>query len=760
MSRNEMPRCFLASGSVRTRQKIQSPYWPSVVQVFWPLTTNSSPSRTAVVRSEARSEPASGSEKPCDHQMSRLAVFGRNRSLSSWEPNVAITGPTMEALNASGVGTHARCISSCQMWRRSGDQSRPPHSTGQCGTARPCSLRIRWLVTIWSLVSSRRSETASRMSCGTWVVKKVRISSRNAASSADSSSCIGSASWLRGRSRPARAPWRPRYRGVPSRVRPGYRRGREGGGALGLRLRAGHHVGAGPHDRDEDRDQRGQRGGRDQEPEAVRVAGLDGQAVGPGAGGDDAGQHRATERAADRADVGVHARGDAGLRLRDRVDDEVRHRREREAEGQAEHRRLDDDLPELVVQDGQAQRAQRGQRGAHDQDGLGAVRRGEPPGEEAGGEGGRGLRQQQQPGLGHGDAEAVAGELGRLQELGEEGEHRVHAHAEQQGHQVDGPHRRDPHHPHVDQRLGAAHLGEHPGRQQDGGDHEQAEHPSRAPAPDVTLAHGEQQRDEPPGEQQRAADVDPARRALGGLRHPDGRRDGGQRGHHHRQPEQPVVAQRVDERPGEHQAEAAADGEQGGGRADGAGDLLAGELVADDAERQRQHAAADALHGPRRDQDADARGQGRHQRADRERRQGEDEHPLLAHLVADAADDRGEDGGRQQVRREHPGHRGLVGVERGLDGRQDGVHHRLQQGEGGHPDAQHQEGHAVVGPAVGRGHGAACRVGEWCRGAPAPTRPGGRRFRVPRHTATAISSPSRAPCSRRRSSPDQNIPGS
>jgi hypothetical protein len=28
----------LAFGAVRTRQKIQSPYWPSVVQVFWPLT--------------------------------------------------------------------------------------------------------------------------------------------------------------------------------------------------------------------------------------------------------------------------------------------------------------------------------------------------------------------------------------------------------------------------------------------------------------------------------------------------------------------------------------------------------------------------------------------------------------------------------------------------------------------------------------------------------------------------------------------------
>ncbi len=39
MSRNEMPACALPSGRVRTRQKIQSAYWASVVQVFWPLTT-------------------------------------------------------------------------------------------------------------------------------------------------------------------------------------------------------------------------------------------------------------------------------------------------------------------------------------------------------------------------------------------------------------------------------------------------------------------------------------------------------------------------------------------------------------------------------------------------------------------------------------------------------------------------------------------------------------------------------------------------
>ncbi len=107
-----MPFCGLSAlGSVRTRVKIQSPNCPSVVHVFCPLTTYSSPSRTAVVRRDARSEPASGSEKPCDHQISQLFVFGRKRSLSSCEPNAAMTGPTMLVLNASGIGTPARCSS-------------------------------------------------------------------------------------------------------------------------------------------------------------------------------------------------------------------------------------------------------------------------------------------------------------------------------------------------------------------------------------------------------------------------------------------------------------------------------------------------------------------------------------------------------------------------------------------------------------------------------------------------------------------------
>ena len=73
----EMPVCFLALGSVRHRQKIQSAYCASVVQVFWPLTIYLSPLRSALVLSEARSEPEPGSEKPWHHQSSTLAMRGR-----------------------------------------------------------------------------------------------------------------------------------------------------------------------------------------------------------------------------------------------------------------------------------------------------------------------------------------------------------------------------------------------------------------------------------------------------------------------------------------------------------------------------------------------------------------------------------------------------------------------------------------------------------------------------------------------------------
>ena len=56
-----MPACGgFASGSVRAARNMYFPHHV-VVQIFWPLMTQPSPSRTARCASAARSEPASGS---------------------------------------------------------------------------------------------------------------------------------------------------------------------------------------------------------------------------------------------------------------------------------------------------------------------------------------------------------------------------------------------------------------------------------------------------------------------------------------------------------------------------------------------------------------------------------------------------------------------------------------------------------------------------------------------------------------------------
>ena len=62
MSTNVMPCCFFCDFDVRTNANIQfaSPAW--VVQILLPVHTRSSPSSTAAIDSDARSEPASGSE--------------------------------------------------------------------------------------------------------------------------------------------------------------------------------------------------------------------------------------------------------------------------------------------------------------------------------------------------------------------------------------------------------------------------------------------------------------------------------------------------------------------------------------------------------------------------------------------------------------------------------------------------------------------------------------------------------------------------
>ena len=73
----EMPSCFGASGSVRAMRIPNLENWASDVQIFWPLTTHSSPSRTAVVRERRPGRsPAPGSLKSW-HQISSPASSGR-----------------------------------------------------------------------------------------------------------------------------------------------------------------------------------------------------------------------------------------------------------------------------------------------------------------------------------------------------------------------------------------------------------------------------------------------------------------------------------------------------------------------------------------------------------------------------------------------------------------------------------------------------------------------------------------------------------
>jgi len=108
-----MPLCFGASGSVRTRSWHQSATLPNVFQTFWPLTTKSSPSATARVCSEARSEPALGSENPWHQISSPRSMGGRNRRFCSSVPCCMIAGAMLEMpMGLSVPGAPARCSSS------------------------------------------------------------------------------------------------------------------------------------------------------------------------------------------------------------------------------------------------------------------------------------------------------------------------------------------------------------------------------------------------------------------------------------------------------------------------------------------------------------------------------------------------------------------------------------------------------------------------------------------------------------------------
>ncbi len=73
----ERPRWSVDAGSVRTRSVIRSARAAWVIQVLAPLTRQTPPSSAARVRSDPRSEPASGSVKTAVGMISPDAMRGR-----------------------------------------------------------------------------------------------------------------------------------------------------------------------------------------------------------------------------------------------------------------------------------------------------------------------------------------------------------------------------------------------------------------------------------------------------------------------------------------------------------------------------------------------------------------------------------------------------------------------------------------------------------------------------------------------------------
>ncbi len=73
---NVMPWCLGTSGLLRMRSMPQLQNCAAEFQTFWPVTTNSSPSRTALQARLARSEPAPGSLNSCATEISAESIFG------------------------------------------------------------------------------------------------------------------------------------------------------------------------------------------------------------------------------------------------------------------------------------------------------------------------------------------------------------------------------------------------------------------------------------------------------------------------------------------------------------------------------------------------------------------------------------------------------------------------------------------------------------------------------------------------------------
>ena len=164
-------------------------------------------------------------------------------------------------------------------------------------------------------------------------------------------------------------------------------------------------------DDDADRQRGGGHEERDREPA------LGGQAGRGERRGHDPGRDLAPDRTADAAHDRVHAGRHAGLLGRHRLDDEVRHRAEREADPDAHHEHRDVDLPARAVGDREHHEGHaRGER-TQDERHLRPDRRREPPRDGADEQHPDRRRHHEEAGLGDRGAEPESRRRRQLDEL-------------------------------------------------------------------------------------------------------------------------------------------------------------------------------------------------------------------------------------------------------------------------------------------------------------------------------------------------------
>ena len=137
--KNEMPRCFGTSQFVRATSIPNSASLPLDVHTFCPLTTHSSPSRSARVCSPARSEPAPGSEYSRHIFTSSTSRRRTNSSLRASVPYASTVFAQRLCLSCAAPGAPTWRNSSTITSAVSPSRPRPNHSVGHVGTAYPAS---------------------------------------------------------------------------------------------------------------------------------------------------------------------------------------------------------------------------------------------------------------------------------------------------------------------------------------------------------------------------------------------------------------------------------------------------------------------------------------------------------------------------------------------------------------------------------------------------------------------------------------------